>query len=394
MKVWMGALVMLLAGVSAGLAATYLEFRGVREYFEPRSRTKAGMPLPKGAEQVKGPLAVVVGGTKFDFGTLDYNQSRDQAFTIRNEGNEPLEVEWSSESCGKCIENKHKFPKTTVPPGGECQVIVTYAARKQVKNFDESANLRTNDPRAGLLQLQITGVVTLALKLDPETLALGTILATEPSSATVKLFGFQHDHLEFVKHELSDPSVSSLIELTSRPLNAEEIAKEEHARAGVELKLQLQPGLPIGPLSQTVKLTAKTDTEHEIELPIRATVAGDLSLFGKSYDANSATWSLGVFKASEGCERELFLLIKGPHREDVQVSVGEVDPADVMKVAVGEREALSTGRAIKVPIRVTIPPGTHASRLGTAQSPAARLVLETTHPTSKRIPLTVRFAVE
>jgi hypothetical protein len=66
-----------------------------------------------------------------------------------------------------------------------------------------------------------------------------------------------------------------------------------------------------------------------------------------------------------------------------------------MQVTVGEKSALADGKAIKFPIKITIPKGTApVNRLGNAQGKAALVVLETTHPVSKQLPITIRFAVE
>jgi hypothetical protein len=397
MRVWLLSLAAVVLGTSTGLGLTWLEFHDVHEYFQPVSLSKpAQAPVdPALSGLPAGPVAVVVGGPKFDFGTLNYDQSRDTKFTIRNDGTEALVVTWTGESCGKCIINKEEFTSVSVPPGGTCEVPVTYATKKMNTNFSEAVYLTTNDPRHNSLQLEIVGIVTMALKLDPESLTVNSLPTSELTTVDAKLFGYYSDKLELVKYELSDPSTSALIELKTQPLDAAAVQAQEHARAGLELQVHFKPGLPIGPLNQTVTITAVADMERTIALPIHGTVVGDLSIYGKGYDSANGFLNLGVIRREAGLSIEIFVLVKGPSRQDVKISVGDVDPADVLQVSVGDPTPLGDGRAIKFPVQVTIPKGAPAmNRLGNQQGKAATFVLETTHPISKRLPVTVRFAVE
>lgn len=398
MRVWLISAVAMILGISTGLSITWLEFRDTHEYFKPVSLTKPALSAvaeSPDTASLPGPVAVVVGGAKFDFGTLNHDQTGEKAFTIRNAGTKPLVVSWGGESCGMCITNKHNFTSTSVPPGGACEVIVSYATKKPEMKFSESANLITNDPRNSSLQLQIAGFVTMALKLDPDALALNSISTSEPTAVSARLFGYHSDKLELIKHEFSNPTISSQIELIAKPLDAAAIKAEDHARAGLELQFQFKPGLPIGPLSQTVTLTALADTERTIVLPISGSVVGDLSIYGRSFDSSSATLNVGIVNRSVGHSVEIFMLVKGPARHDVKLSVGLLDPPDVLQVSIGDPAALADGKAIKFPIKFTIPKGAPAmNRLGNQQGKAGKLVLETTHPVSKQLPITVRFAVE
>ena len=221
---------------------------------------------------------------------------------------------------------------------------------------------------------------------------MSSILASEESIAKIKLIGYQSDKLELLKHEFSNPDLSSQFEWSSRPLNATELSEIEHARSGLELQLLVKPGLPIGPFSQNVTFKVTSEIESSLELPITGTVVGDMSIIGRNVDSNQATFSLGYIKRGEGRTGEMFVLVKGPYRNDVKLTVAEVDPPE-MKVSVGE--PTSEGKTVKYPVTVSVPKGTPAmSRIGSAQGKAARFVLHTTHPFSKELPVQVRFTVE
>src|SRR5688572_17375538 len=120
MRLVLMSLIVIALGASMGLGMTWIEFRDVQEYFQPVSLTKPAVSTATKVETNKdltGPVAVVVGGSKFDFGVLNHDQTREKGFVIRNEGTEPLNLSWGGESCGKCISNSRRLESVAVPPG-------------------------------------------------------------------------------------------------------------------------------------------------------------------------------------------------------------------------------------------------------------------------------------
>jgi hypothetical protein len=391
MRIALLTVLAVLLGASIGLSITWYEFRGVGEHFQHMSRTKA--PIAPGLREIP-PEAVVEGGATYDFGVLNHDQTRETTFVIRNEGGMPLTLTWAPPSCGMCIENKHNFTEKTVPSGESCEVIITFSTKKPGPKFHEVAYLTTNDPGKSSLRLEIKGDVIKAVRLEPETLALNSILSSEASTASVKLVGYHSDKLELVKHEFTNPNTSSLFEVTSKKLDAEGLKNIEHAKTGFEFQIKIKPGLPIGPVAQNIVFNVRTDADHTVELPLTGTVVGDMSIIGKNVDSNESRFSLGLIPKGEGRTAEIYVLVKGPHREDVKLSVGTVDPPQ-LKVSVGEPSSFAEGKIIKFPIQVSIPKGTPpVIRLGNSQGKVARIVLNTTHPHSKELAIDVRFAVD
>jgi hypothetical protein len=137
MRAWLIIVLAILLGGSAGVAMTWYEFHGVHNYFEPASRTAApSVPTRKG---IQGPQAVVVDGPKFNFGRLNLNVAGTHKFVVRNEGDEPLELTYLRESCGKCIEVVSKA--LTIPPGESGEAVIKYTIGKEGPAFLESAFL-------------------------------------------------------------------------------------------------------------------------------------------------------------------------------------------------------------------------------------------------------------
>ncbi|MCA9271241.1 MAG: hypothetical protein KDA41_22315, partial [Planctomycetales bacterium] len=136
---------------------------------------------------------------------------------------------------------------------------------------------------------------------------------------------------------------------------------------------------------------------------IRGSVAGDIVVVGPSdvYDSDRRTFKLGGVSRDKGGVYPLHILVKGPHAKDIKLSVGEVDPADVLQCVIDtENPSVVGDSGVRLyPMQIRIEPGARAvSRLGTRPggggSPLGKIVIETTHPQTSQVLFYVQFAVE
>jgi hypothetical protein len=413
MRLWLIICLGVGTGTAAGAAMTWLELGRVVESFESASQSKATTTTASNASSnvasnaaakatsnvvtpshSGGPRAFVVGGNKFQFGSMAFGSTNVQTFVIRNEGDKPLTVEFVRPSCGKCIETT--FTKTTVPPGETCDVAVTYHARKEGPAFEESAIVKTNDPRAPEMLLSVAGVITKPIRIEPQELTFGAIPSSEGATATTILLGFHSDSMTLSGHKFNSPSMAELFNVVATPLPMSKVLdKDAHATCGLELKVTAKPGLPLGPITETMVLALTAEKEHSLDLPITGEVVGDITVIGKNYFADRGVLGLGLLKQGEGRFATLFLLVKGPQRHDVKFSVGKIVPPNVLQVQIGEAAPLGDGKALRIPVTIEVPKSAPAqSHMGDARGDMAKITLETTHPTVKQIPISVRFVVE
>jgi hypothetical protein len=100
-------------------------------------------------------------------------------------------------------------------------------------------------------------------------------------------------------------------------------------------------------------------------------------------------------KVGTGSSATLFLLVKGSHRNDVKFTVGEVTPPNALQVEIGAGTPISDGKALKIPLTVSVPKTAPVqTHMGDARGEMGKIMLETTHPTIKQVPISVRFVVE
>ena len=91
MRLWILTFGMIFVGVAAGASSAWLEFANVANQFEPHNQS-AGATAAMGSAKA-GPKVVVVDGTDFDFGVGQRQGAMNHTFVIRNDGDQPLQLE-------------------------------------------------------------------------------------------------------------------------------------------------------------------------------------------------------------------------------------------------------------------------------------------------------------
>lgn len=397
------AFVAILGGV-LGVARTWSEFSGVEERLELSSSVTvdgsgdvtASEDKP---EEIVGTTgvsrAIVEGEPSHDFGVLKRDQSKSCSFVVRNEGDADLLIEKQNVSCSLCVETQ--FTNATVKPGEEVTIPVSLKARKLGPELSEALEVRTNDKSHSVIRFELIAYISEAAGASVSELSLGTIYTDEASSASFRIYGFNEQQLEIIECKMMDSDNQECFEWQISELSAEAVkAGQAHAVFGKEIKVDIKPGLPVGPLKQQFTIVARAGEEITIDVPVVGQVTGDLSIIGGStYSPDKSVLSLGRILVGEGASAKLHVMVKGDHHEDIQVTVGECEPAEYLSVTIGERKAMKSGKASLVPVVVEVSKDAPAANhLGGTGSGLGKIVLHTTHPTAKEVTLYVRFAVE
>jgi hypothetical protein len=389
MRIWIFPVLGVLAGLAMGLGQTGREFFGVTDEFVVRASSAAT------ATSAPAPRAVVVDGPTFRFGVLARNESRVHTFIIRNQGPVPLTLRRIGISCPLCIQTG--FAEATIPPGDSTQVAVRYSTRKEVTDFYEHVELQTNDPDQAVLRLEIRGQVTERVSLSARALNLGSLAPSDSPTEAFEVYAFESTALQVVNWELLNPEIRDYFEvnLSSVDVGALDPLPDPLPLAAVRVGVRVKPGLPLGPIHQTIRLTVQTTDRAFLEIPISGTVESDISVFGDSgsFSRKNNLLLLGKVDAKEGAKTVLRVLVKGPLRSDVQLSVESVEPADALRATLGEVKRLENVHLY--PLEVEVPAGAKpVIRLGSDPAETGRIVIRTTHPDAKQLNLYVSFATQ
>jgi len=212
---------------------------------------------------------------------------------------------------------------------------------------------------------------------------------------TVQLFAYESDKLEVTGLRLQDRAMAKFFELSTRELSRDELSQEKDARSGRELEILAKPGLPLWPFRQTILVDTNLPKDAQLEVVIKGKVGGDISILGRDWDEDRQMLRLGVLARGEGADRTLFLRVRGRYRRTIDVELSEVFPPALLSAELGE--PVDVNRAVAVRIPLTIHIAKHdgpANYLGSKQSPAAYVLLNTNHPQVPQVKILISFAIE
>jgi hypothetical protein len=377
-------------GIAGALGSIYWEFSGVVHQFAPHNQS------PRTAASGDGtllPKAVVIGGPDFDFGSGQRESKLSHEFQIKNEGPGSLKLEKGATSC-KCTLSE--ITDNQLPPGGIAKVKLDITLKTTGTKFRQTAEIHTNDPSLPTIVLSIQGNVRDVARLEPAELVLSNLTSSEGGGGSFRLYGFRDDTLQVTGHEFSNPDLAKYFEVELRPLTKEEVQAEADVRCGFAGSVHVKPGLPLGPVSQTIHFTTNADGAKTLDLSLSGSVLSDISIVGShQFDDERNIVKFGPVKRSEGAQTTLRVLIKGPHRRDVRLSVKEIDPEGVLAATLAEPTELNNGAVFMYPLTVEVRRNARAvERLGSTKEKFGKIVLDSTHPNTKTINIYVRFVVE
>ena len=322
---------------------------------------------------------------------MDLSESGSHQFTISNVGKAPLDLSPGPSSCKCTLSDLSEH--TVISPGGKTQVTVTWKSKGMSGPFKQSASILTNDPTRSKVVFTISGRFSVAAKAVPSELVFSRVVAGQPATASVHLYGFRPEPLKTQDIKWDDASTANYFEAKLSPLSSGQFKQEEGATSGSLLEITVKSGLPMGPFQQKISLATNFKETPTIEVPIRGKVASEITIVGPGWDDSGGMLMMGTVSSRQGAQRTLLIIAGGPHGKDIQFKSVEVVP-DLLKAELGTPKPIG-GHATQVPLTITIPPGSPpANHLGSEQGKLGRITIETDHPRTPKLKILVRFAVE
>ena len=387
MKVWITAIISLVLGAALGLGSVWLEFGTKATQFEPHNQ-RAGSTIPR----ENGPKAFIVGKAEYGFGVGQRNSKMKHTFVIRNAGDQPLTLEKGETTC-KCTLSELEDDK--VLPGQTTNVLLDWKLVTEGDKFRQSAAIRTNDPNNEHLSLSIYGSVVDLVKLEPSNLVLSSVSITEGTEVTFLLLGYTTETLTVQSHKFTDEETRDFYDLTFEEASVDVVQEHENAKCGLGGTLTVKPGLPLGPINQTIHMTTDVKDVGTLDMSVSGSVVSDISILGTSkYHAKASLLDLGTVDRNEGIQEKLRILVKGPYRHDVRFEVVERTPEDVLAASVDDPQPINNGAVYMHTLHVWIDRNARpVSCVGSNQNKYGKITITTTHPEVKTIPIYVKFSV-
>jgi hypothetical protein len=400
MKSWvlLGAAVIL--GLAVGIGTTVFERMSHDEPFLPadfaRLEEAREAQSARQLQQVdKLPKVEFVNGRVYEFGSMERFSKRTHTFVVKNAGNAPLTLEVVRTTC-KCTISSVNGESFMPGETGEIAVEWTGQTLSQDPEFKQGVELVTNDPTNEHISLVISGYVTESVRAFPPEVVVGRVASKSGGEAEFRLFGFRSEELEVLSTKFENPTTADLFDVRFEPLPAEEIEKEKGATCGVLGRLSVKSGLPLGPIIQTIRIDVRVEKDVTVYMPIKGSTVSDIVVASSSrYESRTTVLNFGALAPGESAKEVLQVFVRGEHRETTKLSLGKVDPADYLKVDIGPAEELNNGRTVRYKVTIEIPAGLdRVNHLGAEYGSYGEVVLNTTHPVTKQVPIRVRFAVD
>ncbi len=333
-----------------------------------------------------------------DFHQVEHNVKVVHAFKLTNVGDRTLELEPGTTTCSRCT--IATLEKNRLEPGESTRVIIEYTPTQSQPVFRQHATIKTNDPEQKLVELNIEGTVSSRFRVMPQVLVLSRFSNKETKSADLRIFDFASEKMDVEHCIFLQPETIDFFEAEVLPMEPDEL-RQNDAKSGCRVRVTAKPGLPVGPVRQTIRIGIKTPDEADaksMDIEVEGTVDSDISLVGRGWNAVRSRLSIGEVRSDEGAKRELYLMLRGPLRNDTVIKPTVVDPS-WLKVSLGEPRELTSGGdgqggVTQIPLTIEIPPGMPAvNHLGTNQGKFAEVVLETTNPDVKQIRMDLQFII-
>ena len=343
------------------------------------------------------PRIEIEGSEDFDFGVMEKNASKSHVFVVKNVGDAPLQFIGEPKTTCSCAVGR--VEKKVIPPGDRGEITLTWSSKDFADQYRQSATFQTNDPARSALTFVIFGRVVQTVRAFPGDIVFSRISAGENKQAEIFVLTYRDEPFGLNDYDLVEADTADFFEVQSEPMTADQIERYPEAKHGIRVTVSIKPGLPLGQIGQTVRLMTSLADVDPLNVPIRGRVVSDVSLIGGGggvvFNAEHNLLRVGSVPSAKGATFNMHVLVKGPERENVELSVGTLFPDGVLAAKIGPVQSLNRGAVLMYPLTVEITPGSRpALHLGSRQGKLGKIVIETTHPNARQVPLYIEFAVE
>jgi len=338
------------------------------------------------------PKVEVVGEDSYEFDAMERNATGTHTFVLKNVGGAALALQEGTTSCTCTLSN---LSKSELLPGETAEVTLEWKPRSYDVEFQQTATVKTNDPNRPEVALTVSGRIVHTVMPMPTNVDFSGISGHEPISRQVGVYCYRAGEFRIDAVKFADEKLAEHLSVRIEEMPPSALEAEVGAKSGVVLTITAKPGLPQGPINQTILLTTNLESFPVVDIPVRGNVIGEISFFGNAkFDGELNVVSLGRVKRDVGASVKLYVMAKGPHRQDVEFSVGDVTP-DFLAVQIGQPREINDGAVISREIAIEVPGGSpFVDHLGQELESLGKVTIRTTHPNAPELPLYVRFSVD
>ena len=356
-------------------------------------------PLPEPGQPTP---QIVAAETEFLFGSMEALQEKSHAFVVRNTGKADLLIKQGRPPTCKCTLSK--MAEKPIPPGGSAEVVLTWKPITRQKDWNQSAEICTNDPQRRRITFVIKGDVVERVSLVPgEMWQLGEVVEGTPSVIHGRIYSMTLDKFEIKKIVFPN---TKLLKGTWTPLPEAEL-KQYNAKTGYLIRMETQPGLPAG--SFTFDAELQTDIPEDLvgggngpPLTMKVKVGGTRSgplVFGPGSGSTGATFrpdhqvvAMGRIEAIKGKRGTLSMFVRNCPPEGLKILEQKCEecPSKPLKVTLEEDKSFKE-KARRYLLHIDYPKGADKNPRDESGNTGCRVRLKTNHPEAKDFDLMIYY---
>lgn len=388
MKRFFGLVVVIALGIGLGFGLA--EIRLGKLWWTPETNiTHETSSSADHTDKLKPKL--VIDKTKYDFGTLDLKSGGKHEFVFTNAGDAPLKLIPGGTSC-RCTTSE--FDDKEIPPGGSEKITVSWKPSERVGPYQQTAKVMTNDPDRQEVTLTVSGKITAVTQIYPSELVFSRVTANDPAVAEAWLLCYLDKEFKVSDHQWSDEKTADNFDVTLQPLTVEQLKQWPTATSGYLATITVKPGLPQGPFKQLLTFDTSLSATPKMKMRVEGIVGSEISIAGSGWDPDKGVLTIGAVSSDKGAKRDLYLIVRGPHRKSISFKPIDVWPNSI-KVTLGKRREINNGLVTQTPLTIDIPPGSPTVNcLGSDMGKFGEIILETTHPQVPKLRILVKMAIE
>lgn len=366
----------------------------VSDYVKPRIQTGS-------------PRIEVVGGEEYDFGVMEPDATGKHNFVVRNTGEGPLTLEIIGSTC-KCTVGT--LENSSVAPGEETEVELTWTVKTIGEDFGQSATLKSNDPARGELSLKIKGRVVSQMTMVPRGFSFGEVEATDEIALESTVYSFMNDKVKPTEMKFSDAYMNELSTLTVEEIDVNSIEDPTYASAKQAFKVSgvLRQGMAQGPIQQNFefgfvpvsKLKDDGTFDEEDQMFLTTTVGGKIvgamalveSSRCQRLSSGEYIYTIGRVEPKTAKPEKANIMLRGQNKETIKLSLGDVEPKDMLRAELGD--PVGRGSVILYPLKLWLDPELKSGeRTGRNDDDYGYVTVQTDNEDVPPLRIKIRFAV-
>lgn len=198
-----------------------------------------------------------------NFGEVVMGGNTTHKFTIKNTGDEVLQLENVKAGCGCTVPTGWD---REIAPGESTEVTVEYKNQGRPGPFNKSVTITSNDPDEGRLVYRISGNILTEVEAEPRRIYQQKVYRDEGFTQELTLSTKMMDTLEI--HEIT--ATNEHLEFEIKDVDGSQTEKK--------VMVKLKKDAPLGPMHGTIHVKTNAKQQERVDIRFHTQVVGDVDL--------------------------------------------------------------------------------------------------------------------